>query len=195
MKLGVLRPTCRQAASATGPMEQCGATRRSCAGGHRGDLLARQQAAAVGQVHLHHVGGAQRDQPVEVRQRVQPLARRDRGCAPALDLGQQVQALRRHRLLAPGRVEALQPRGSSRMAAPADSRPWNSIISPTSRPDRLAHRRDASQRRPPPARRQVLPGGAERVELHRAVAARDRRRAPARRTPAGVRAPPYQPLA
>ena len=78
----MLTSKCRQAARATGPIEQCGATRRSWAGGQRGDLLAGQDPAAVGQVHLDHVGGAEGGQPVEVGQGVEPLARGDRARGP-----------------------------------------------------------------------------------------------------------------
>ena len=42
---------------------------------------------------------------------------------------------------------------------------------------------------------ELLPGGAERVELQRPVAAGRRPRGRARRSRAGVSQPPYQPLA
>ena len=125
-------------------------------------------------------------------------ARRPRSGRPTLllHLGQQVQALGRDRLLAPGRLEAVPAAGSSRRAIPADSRPWNSIISPTCGPDRLAHRRDDRlDRQCSLLRGQVFPGRAERIELQRPVARARPPRGRARRNSCGVVAPPYQPLA
>ena len=79
--LGVDQAKCSAAAKATGPIEQCGETAMSCAAAMRRDLLADRDAAAMGEVHLHHVAGAQVDQPGEVGQRVEPLAGRDRQAA------------------------------------------------------------------------------------------------------------------
>ena len=76
--LGVDQAKWIAAAKATGPIEQCGETPMSMRGGERRDLLRRGQTAAMGDVHLHHVAGAQCRQPGEIGERIETLAGRDR---------------------------------------------------------------------------------------------------------------------
>jgi len=148
MKLGVQHvEVAGAAARATGPIEQWGATRRSWTAARAATFLAARMPPAVGHVRLHHVGGAQGDEPVEVRLRVQPLPRRQGAARPPLDLGQQVQRLGRQ----PAPRTTPARKGSSlpimSIALPAVSRPWNSIIRPTPGPHGRAHGPDALERR------------------------------------------------
>ena len=182
-KLGVLTSKCRQAARATGPIEQCGATRRSCDRGHRGDLLARRGCRRSGP----GPSARRRRRGARSAGRSRPGCRAARPAAIGHATDRLTSASRsrhsgRDRLLAPGRVEPLEP---------ADHR------------DRRARRRagrgtrSSGRRRGPTAsrtaatmstaasassRRQLLPGGAERVELRARDSRARRPRAPARRT-------------
>ncbi len=123
MKFGVLTSKCSAAASATGPIEQCGATRMSRTAAMAAIFLAIEMPPQWADVHLHDVDGPRRRQPMEVGQRVQPLARRNRSGDLPFDVGQQVDALGRDRLFAPGGGVRLQAGGSLRTAQPAESRP------------------------------------------------------------------------
>ena len=93
------------AASATGPIEQCGRHRHVLRRGHRGDLLAAEMPPQWARSICTTSTARRLTSRAEVGQRVQPLAGRDRQSARSLDLGQQVEALGRDRLLAPGRVK------------------------------------------------------------------------------------------
>ena len=164
-KFGVLTSKCRHARQGD-RADRAVRARRAGPGpaAMRGDLLADEHAAAVGQVHLHHVGGPRAPSAGRNRPGCR-AARRPRSAARhrSLDLGQQVEALGHDRLLAPGRVEAAPAGGSSRRPRRPTSRPWNSIISPTPAP--TASRTAATIRlRPRPARGvssfQAVPNGS-----------------------------------
>ena len=131
----------------------------------------------MGEIHLDHVDGAERGQPVEVGLGVKPLPRGDRTAGRPLHLGQEVETLRRDRLLAPDRVEPFEPadhggRGPGREPA------MKLDHQADAGPDRLAHRRDDLDRRVRVRRIEHLPGRPERVELEGPIALRHGRQSP-----------------
>ena len=123
--------------------------------------------------------GAEGGQAVEVGQGVEPLARRDRAAGP----DRFTSASRSRHSGATGSShqagsEPLQPADHRRRRPPAESRPWNSIISPTPGPTASRTAATTVDGRLGLLGDQVLPGGAERVELQAAIAAADGRRGP-----------------
>ena len=125
----------------------------------------------MGDVHLDHIGGAQRGETVEVGEGIEPLAGGNRYVCLPLDLGQQIQAVRRDRFLAPGRREGLECGSSPGRCRPQSPMKLDHQAHPGSH--RLAYGGDHSDRELALLGRRVFPDGAKRVELHPAVAARD----------------------
>ena len=137
----------------------------------RGDLAPQAQTAAVRQVELHDVAGAQGRQPREILQRVQALAGGHGEGQRLAHLAQLLQAVRRHRLLVPGRVEACQ--AAAHLDGRAHRQPAVHLdhqLHPGA--DRLAHGRHHGLGVVGLGRRQMLPGLAEGVELQATIAAR-----------------------
>ena len=91
--------------------------------GHRGDLLAGRDPAAMGEVHLHDVGRAERRQPVEIGQGVKPFARGDRAGGRSLHFGQELEAFGARPALRTTPDQTARAGESCAVAVPAASRP------------------------------------------------------------------------